>query len=155
MVETVKGDLKAEGYKFGIIASRFNNFIVKGLIDGALESLEKHGADESNIKVFRVPGAFEIPGTAKRLYNTGEYDALICLGALLKGDTPHFEYLSAEVTKGIAQISVKGDIPVSYGIITTTNLEQAIERAGSKSGNKGEEAALSVIEMLNLYDEIG
>jgi 6,7-dimethyl-8-ribityllumazine synthase len=155
MVKSIEGKLKAEGLRFAIVVSRFNDFISRRLIDGAIDALLRHGADEKNIEVVRVPGSFEIPLIAKKVANTKKYDAVICLGAVIRGATPHFEYISAEVAKGIAQVTLESEIPVAFGILTTDNIEQAIERAGTKSGNKGWDAALSAIEMANLLKEIG
>jgi 6,7-dimethyl-8-ribityllumazine synthase len=155
MVKSIEGKLKAEGLRFAIVASRFNDFISRRLIDGATDALLRHGADEKNIEIVRVPGAFEIPLVAKKVVSSKKYDAVICVGAVIRGATPHFEYISAEVAKGIAQVSLESEIPVAFGILTTDNIEQAIERAGTKSGNKGWDAALSAIEMANLLKEIG
>jgi 6,7-dimethyl-8-ribityllumazine synthase len=155
MVKSIEGTLKAEGLRFAIVASRFNDFISRRLIDGATDALLRHGADEKNIEIVRVPGSFEIPLVAKKVANTRKYDAVICLGTVIRGATPHFEYISAEVAKGIAQVSLESEVPVAFGILTTDNIEQAIERAGAKSGNKGWDAALSAIEMANLLKEIG
>jgi 6,7-dimethyl-8-ribityllumazine synthase len=155
MVKSIEGKLKAEGLRFAIVASRFNDFISRRLIDGATDALLRHGADEKNIEIVRVPGSFEIPLVAKKVASSKKYDAVICLGAVIRGATPHFEYISAEVAKGIAQVSLESEIPVAFGILTTDNIEQAIERAGTKSGNKGWDAALSAIEMANLLKEIG
>jgi 6,7-dimethyl-8-ribityllumazine synthase len=155
MVKSIEGKLRAEGLRIAIVASRFNDFISRRLIDGAIDALLRHGADEKNIEIFRVPGSFEIPLIAKKVANTKKYDAVICLGAIIRGSTPHFEYISAEVAKGIAQVTLESEIPVAFGILTTDNIEQAIERAGTKSGNKGWDAALSAIEMSNLLKKIG
>jgi len=155
MVKSIEGKLKAEGLRFAIVASRFNDFISRRLIDGATDALLRHGADEKNIEIVRVPGSFEIPLVAKKVANTRKYDAVICLGTVIRGAPPHFEYISAEVAKGIAQVSLESEVPVAFGILTTDNIEQAIERAGAKSGNKGWDAALSAIEMANLLKEIG
>jgi len=155
MVKSIEGKLKAEGLRIAIVVSRFNDFISRRLIDGAIDALLRHGADEKNIDIFRVPGSFEIPLVAKKVANTKKYDAVICLGAVIRGATPHFEYISAEVAKGIAQVSLESEMPVAFGILTTDNIEQAIERAGTKSGNKGWDAALSAIEMANILKEIG
>lgn len=149
-----QGKLIAQGLKFGIIVGRFNEFITNRLLSGALDALKRHGADENDIDIFWVPGAFEIPTVAKKIVDR-PYDALICLGAVLKGGTPHYEYIAAEVTKGIAQIAMEAKKPVIYGIITADTLEQAIERAGTKMGNKGFEAAVSAVEMANLMSELG
>ena len=150
MTRVIEGILTAEGVKFGIVVSRFNDFINKRLLDGALDALSRHGADDENISIVKVPGSFEIPLMAQKLAGSGKYDAVICLGAVIRGATPHFEYISAEVTKGIAKVTLDSGIPVSFGILTTDNIEQAIERAGSKSGNKGWDAAMSAIEMVNV-----
>ncbi len=150
MTRVIEGTLTAKGVKFGIVVSRFNDFINKRLLDGALDALSRHGAEDENISIVKVPGSFEIPLMAKKLADSGKYDAIICLGAVIRGATPHFEYISAEVTKGIAKVTLDSGIPVSFGILTTDNIEQAIERAGSKLGNKGWDAALSAIEMVNV-----
>jgi 6,7-dimethyl-8-ribityllumazine synthase len=154
MAKVVEGKIVAKGMKFGIVASRFNDFISGKLIDGALDALTRSGADAKEIDVIRVPGAFEIPLAAKKAAQSGRYDAVICLGAVIRGATPHFEYISAEVTKGIAMVGLETGIPVIYGVITTDTIEQAIERAGSKSGNKGWDAALSAIEMVDLFKKL-
>lgn len=150
MTRVIEGILTAKGVKFGIVVSRFNDFINKRLLDGALDALSRHGAEDENISIVKVPGSFEIPLMAKKLADSGKYDAIICLGAVIRGATPHFEYISAEVTKGIANVTLDSGIPISFGILTTDNIEQAIERAGTKSGNKGWDAALSAIEMVNV-----
>lgn len=150
MTRVIEGILTAKGVKFGIVVSRFNDFINKRLLDGALDALSRHGAEDENISIVKVPGSFEIPLMAKKLADSGKYDAIICLGAVIRGATPHFEYISAEVTKGIAKVTLDSGIPISFGILTTDNIEQAIERAGTKSGNKGWDAALSAIEMVNV-----
>jgi 6,7-dimethyl-8-ribityllumazine synthase len=149
-METYQGKLQAKGFKIGIVLSRFNNFISERLLEGALDALNKLGAAETDIAVYKVPGSFEVPFLVKKLAGTKKVDGIICLGALIRGDTPHFDYLSAEVTKGIAQISMDEGIPCAFGILTVDTIEQGIERAGTKSGNKGWDAALSVVEMLNL-----
>ena len=154
MTTIYEGNLNAEGLRFGIVSSRFNDFIGEKLIKGALDALIRHGADEKDISIFKVPGSFEIPLIAKKLAKTGNYDAVICLGAVIRGATPHFEYISAEVSKGIALTTLETEIPISFGILTTDNIEQAIERAGSKAGNKGWDAAISAIEMANLIRKI-
>jgi len=145
-----QGKLKAEGLKLGLILSRFNQFLSQRLLEGALDALEKLGAEDGKIFIYKVPGSFEIPGVAKKLAQSGKVDGILCLGALIRGDTPHFDYLSAEVTKGLAQISMEDSIPVSYGIITVETIEQGIERSGSKAGNKGYDAAMALVETLNL-----
>ena len=150
MVNTIEGKLDAKGKKFGIVASRFNDFICARLVEGAVDALKRSGADEKNISLVKVPGAFEIPLAAKKMAKTDKYDAVICLGAVIRGATPHFEYISAEVTKGVAQVSLETETPIAFGVLTADTLEQAIERAGTKAGNKGWDAALSAIEMSNL-----
>jgi 6,7-dimethyl-8-ribityllumazine synthase len=154
MTKVIEGILTAKGVKFGIVVSRFNDFINTRLLDGALDALSRHGAEDKNISVVKVPGSFEIPLMAKKLADSGNYDAIICLGAVIRGATPHFEYICAEVTKGIAKVTLDSGIPVSFGILTTDNIEQAIERAGTKSGNKGWDAAMSAIEMVNVLKVI-
>jgi len=154
MARVVEGALQAKGIRFGIVVSRYNDFINKRLLDGALDGLARHGAEEGMVTVVRVPGSFEIPLMAKKLAGSGKYDAIICLGAVIRGATPHFEYISAEVTKGIAQVALESGVPVSFGILTTDSIEQAIERAGTKSGNKGWDAALAAIEMVNVLKTI-
>jgi 6,7-dimethyl-8-ribityllumazine synthase len=150
MPRTIQADLNAQGLKFGIIASRFNDFIAARLLDGAVDGLLRHGASGDDIEIVRVPGSFEIPLVAQRMARAKKYDAIICLGAVIRGATPHFEYVSAEVSKGIASVSMDSGVPVIFGVLTTDTIEQAIERAGSKSGNKGWDAALSAVEMANL-----
>ena len=150
MGKVFEGKLLAKGLRFGIVISRFNEFITSKLLDGCLDALKRHDADEKNLDIVWVPGAFEIPFAANKLASSKKYDAVICLGAVIKGDTPHFDYIAAEVTKGIASTGLKTGVPVVFGVITTDNLEQAIERAGTKSGNKGAEAAMTAIEMANL-----
>ncbi len=149
-----EGKLKGEGIRFAIIVSRFNNFITERLLSGALDCLKRHGVDEENIEVIYVPGAFEIPLAAKKAGQTGKYDAVICLGAVIRGSTPHFEYVANEVSKGIAKVSLELGMPISFGVLTTDTIEQAIERSGTKAGNKGFDAALSAIEMVNLLKNI-
>jgi 6,7-dimethyl-8-ribityllumazine synthase len=149
MVRVIEGDLQGKGVKVSIVVSRFNSFITDRLLDGALDALKRHGVEEKGITVIRVPGAFEIPLGVRRA--AGEkVDAVIALGALIRGGTPHFDYLSAEVTKGVAQVTLETGIPVSFGVLTTDTVEQAIERAGTKAGNKGAEAAQSALEMVSL-----
>lgn len=154
MPKTLEGSIVARGLRFGIVVSRFNDFISSKLLDGALDALTRSGARGEDIEIAKVPGSFEIPLVAKRMAQTKRYDAIICLGAIIRGATPHFEYLSAEVTKGIAQTSLELIFPIAYGIITADTLEQAIERAGTKSGNKGWDAALSAIETVNLFKSL-
>jgi 6,7-dimethyl-8-ribityllumazine synthase len=155
MLKTLEGKLTAKGLKFGIVLSRFNSFISDRLLEGALDALRRSGAEEEDCCVARVPGAFEIPLAAKTLAKSGRYDAIICLGTIIRGATPHFNYIAAEVTKGIASLSLEREIPVSFGVLITETIEQAIERAGTKIGNKGFDAAMSSIEMANLMKEIG
>jgi len=154
MARLIEGKLNAKGLKFGIVVSRFNDFINERLLSGALDVLIRHGADEGDIEILKVPGAFEIPQVARKMALSKKYDAVVCLGAVIRGATPHFDYIAAEVSKGIAMIGLESEIPVAFGVLTTDNLEQAIERAGSKAGNKGWDAALSAIEMANLYREM-
>ncbi|MGI6285187.1 6,7-dimethyl-8-ribityllumazine synthase [Neomoorella humiferrea] len=150
MPNILAGQLQARGLKFGIVVSRFNEFITSKLLDGALDALLRHGADPAAIDVAWVPGAFEIPLAAQKMAARG-YDAVICLGAVIRGATPHFEYVAAEVTKGVAQVGLNSGIPVIYGLITADTIEQAVERAGTKAGNKGFDAAMAAMEMANLF----
>ncbi|MHB8927339.1 MAG: 6,7-dimethyl-8-ribityllumazine synthase [Bacillota bacterium] len=145
-----EGVLVAEGLKFGIVVGRFNDFIGGKLLDGALDALKRHGALEEEIEIAWVPGAFEIPLAAKKMAKSNKYNAVICLGAVIRGATPHFDYVSTQVSKGIAAVSLETEVPVIFGVLTTENIEQAIERAGTKSGNKGYDAAVTAIEMANL-----
>ncbi len=149
-MKTYEGQLVAGNEKFCIILSRFNDFIGSKLLAGAIDELKRHGVEDSNIEVVKVPGAFEIPVTAQKLAQSGKYGAIITLGAVIRGATAHFDYVSAEVSKGIAQVSLQTGVPVIFGVLTTDNIEQAIERAGTKAGNKGSDAAKSAIEMVNL-----
>jgi 6,7-dimethyl-8-ribityllumazine synthase len=149
-----EGNLLGEGLKFGIIVARFNDFITAKLLDGAQDGLIRHGVAEEDVEVTWVPGSFEIPLVAQRLAGTKRYDAIICLGAVIRGGTPHFEYVASEVTKGIAQVSLNSNMPVIYGVLTCDTIEQAIERAGTKQGNEGSKAALTAIEMVNLLNTI-
>lgn len=153
-MKEIKGDLVVKGKKFAIIVSRFNEFISSKLLEGSIDALTRHGAGENDMTVVWVPGSFEIPPVAQKLARSKKYDALICLGAVLRGDTPHFDYISSEVSKGIAKVSLDEGVPCVFGIITADTLEQAIERAGTKSGNKGRDAAASAIELVNLYSKI-
>jgi len=155
MPRVLEGRLSAEGFRFAVIVSRFNDFISSRLLEGAVDALVRHGASEEQILLMKVPGAFEIPLAAKKLAESGSYDAVICVGAVIRGGTPHFDYVAAEVSKGIANVSLETKIPVTFGVLTTDNLEQAIERAGSKAGNKGYEAAMTAIEMVNLFKSLG
>jgi len=154
MAKVIEGQLTAKGKKFAIVASRFNDFITKKLLEGALDAINRHGGDEKNVEVVWAPGAFEIPLIANKLAKTNKFDAVICLGTVIRGSTPHFDYIASEVAKGIAHVGLATGIPVSFGIITADSLEQAIERAGTKQGNKGVDAALSAIEMANVISQI-
>jgi 6,7-dimethyl-8-ribityllumazine synthase len=149
-----EGKLVAEGLKFAIVVGRFNEFISSKLLGGALDGLKRHGVNEEDIDVAWVPGAFEIPLVAKKLAKSDKYDAVICLGAVIRGSTPHFDYVCAEVSKGVASVSLNTEKPVIFGVLTTDSIEQAIERAGTKAGNKGYDAAVTAIEMANLLNEI-
>jgi len=155
MAKILEGKLIAKGLKFGIVLSRFNNFISDRLLEGALDALQRSGAEEGDCSVVRVPGAFEIPLAAKKMAKSGRYNAIICLGSVIRGATPHFDYIAAEVTKGIASLTMETEVPVAFGVLITDTIEQAIERAGTKVGNKGFDAAMTAIEMANLLKEIG
>ncbi|NQT94978.1 MAG: 6,7-dimethyl-8-ribityllumazine synthase [Candidatus Omnitrophica bacterium] len=150
MVKTLEGQLIAKGKKFGIVVSRFNDFITKRLLEACIDTLIRHGAKEQELEVAWVPGAFEVPLVAKKMAGSKKYDAVICLGTIIRGETPHFEYVAAEAAKGIAQVALDANVPTIFGIITADNIEQAIKRAGTKEGNKGKDAAVSAIEMVNL-----
>lgn len=154
MPKVIEGHLDAEGLKFGIIVSRFNDFIGEKLVGGALDSLLRHGAKEADIAIYKVPGAFEIPQTAKKVASAKLYDAIICLGVVIRGATPHFDYIAAEVSKGIAAVGLETGTPIIFGVLTTDTIEQAIERAGSKAGNKGWDAANAAVELVNLYKKL-
>jgi 6,7-dimethyl-8-ribityllumazine synthase len=154
-VKTFEGGLVLSGARFGIVVSRFNSFVVESLLEGALDTLRRHGAEEKQIEIVRVPGAFEIPLAAQRMAKAKRYDAIIALGAVIRGGTPHFDYVAGECVKGLAGVSMGHDIPVAFGVLTVDTIEQAIERAGTKAGNKGVEAALSAIEMVNLLVQFG
>ena len=155
MPRTMEGKISAEGFQFALIVSRFNDFISSKLLEGALDALKRHGAKDEQLTLVKVPGAFEIPLTARKFADSGKYDAVICLGAVIRGSTPHFDYVAAEVSKGIAMVALESKIPVTFGVLTTDNLEQAIERAGSKAGNKGWDAAMAAMEMANLFKDMG
>ncbi|HEY55797.1 MAG TPA: 6,7-dimethyl-8-ribityllumazine synthase [Dehalococcoidia bacterium] len=155
MGKSLEGTLLGKGLKFGLVTSRFNEFITKKLLEGAEDALLRHGVNKEDIDVAWVPGSFEIPLAAKKLAQTKRYDAVICLGAVIRGGTPHFEYIAAEVTKGIAMVGLESGLPVIYGMVTADTLEQAIERSGTKEGNQGFKAATSAIEMANLVKSIG
>jgi len=150
VVMTLEGKLVAKGLKFGIVVARFNEFITNKLCSGAIDTLVRHGAAEEEIEIAWVPGAFEIPLVAQKMAISGKYDAVICLGAVIRGSTPHFDYVCAEVAKGVGQVGLSSGVPTIFGVITSDSIEQAIERAGTKAGNKGSDAAMSAIEMANL-----
>jgi len=154
MPKTLEGKISAEGYRFGLVVSRFNDFISSKLVEGGVDALKRHGATEEQLLLVKVPGAFEIPLAAKKLAESGKVDAVICLGAVIRGSTPHFDYVAAEVSKGIAVVALDTKVPVAFGVLTTDNLEQAIERAGTKSGNKGWDAAVAAMEMVNLFKQL-
>jgi len=154
MPRVFEGQLTAGGLRFGVVVSRFNEFISRKLLDGAMDALVRHGADAGQIDVVWVPGSFEIPTAARRLAESGRYAAVICVGAVIRGATPHFQYIAAEVAKGVAQVALTGTVPVTFGILTTDTIEQAIERAGTKAGNKGADAAVAAIEMVDLLRQV-
>jgi len=154
MFKIIEGKLLAEGKNFALVVSRFNDFVTEKLLSGAFDALTRSGAKAENIDIVKVPGAFEIPLAAKKLVQKGRYHAVVCLGAVIRGATPHFDYVSAEVSKGIAQVSLESSIPIIFGVVTTDTLEQAIERAGAKSGNKGWSAAMAAVEMANLIEAV-
>ena len=150
MSKIIEGKKDAQGLKIGIVVSRYNHFITEKLLDGALDGFKSHGGDDDKVTIVRVPGAFEIPLIADKLAASGRYDALVCLGAVIRGDTPHFDYVASEVSKGVASVSLESGIPIAFGVLTTDTIEQAVERAGTKAGNKGFEAAVTAIESVNL-----
>ena len=150
MAKVIEGKLDARGLRFGIIVSRFNSFVTDRLLEGAMEALKAHGGEEEKIDIVRVPGAFEMPLLAHKMASSGKYDALVCLGAVIRGDTPHFEYIAEAVTRGLGAVILEHRVPISFGVLTTNNVEQAMERAGAKTENKGFEAALTAIEMASL-----
>ena len=154
MVNVIEGKLSGKGFRFGLIVSRFNNFITDRLQKGAIDALVRHEVKENDIDIAKVPGAFEIPFVAKQMTKSKKVNAVICLGAVIRGETPHFEYVATEVSKGVAAVAMESNIPVIFGILTTETIEQAIERAGTKSGNKGWDASLSALEMVNLYKQV-
>ena len=154
MPKIIEAKLQAEGKKFALVVSRFNDFITDKLLGGAVDGLLRSGARDKDVEIVKVPGAFEIPLIAKKMAATGRYNAVICLGAVIRGTTPHFEYVSAEVSKGVASVGLESEIPVIFGIVTTDTIEQAIERAGTKAGNKGWDAAITAIEMANLIEVV-
>ncbi len=154
MATIFEGRLKADGMKFGLVVGRFNDFIGMRLLEGCIDALTRHGASEDDIAVYKVPGSFEIPLVTKKLAKSGKFDAIISLGAVIRGATAHFDYVAAEVSKGIANVSLDSGVPVIFGVLTTDSIEQAIERAGTKAGNKGSEAAVAAIEMVDLLRQI-
>jgi len=153
-MKIIQGELQAKGLRFAIVVSRFNDFITSKLLDGAVDALVRHGAKEEDVEVVKVPGAFEIPLTAKKLASKGSYNAVICLGTVIRGATPHFEYVAAEVSKGVASASMETGVPIAFGVITSDTIEQAVERAGTKSGNKGFDAAITAIEMAQVMKKL-
>ena len=153
-VSTIEGQLDAKGLKFALVAGRFNDFITERLVGGAVDYLVRHGGDRADLTIVRVPGAFEIPLAAKKLAASGKYDGIICLGAVIRGATPHFDYVANECVKGLAHVMLEANVPVGFGVLTVDNLEQAIERAGSKAGTKGVEAASAVLEMVRVLEQI-
>lgn len=154
-IKSYEGGMVVDGARFGIVVGRFNSFVVESLLDGALDTLKRHGASEKDIEIVRVPGAFEIPLACKQMAAGKKYDAIIALGAVIRGGTPHFEFVAGECGKGLAQVMLEYGIPVAFGVLTVDTIEQAIERAGTKAGNKGVEATLSAIEMVNLMPQLG
>jgi 6,7-dimethyl-8-ribityllumazine synthase len=153
-LHTIEGQMNAEGLKFALVAARFNDFVVNSLVGGAVDYLTRHGADHKDITLVKVPGAFEMPLAAKKLAASGRYQAVICLGAVIRGQTPHFDYVAGECTKGLAHISLETGVPIGFGLLTCDNLEQAIERAGAKSGNKGVDAAAAALELARVLEKI-
>lgn len=155
MIKTLEGNLRVQNARFCLVVARFNSFVVESLLAGAIDTLKRHGAEDADLTLVRVPGAFEMPVACERLAAKGGYDAIIAIGAVIRGGTPHFEYVAGECVKGIAQVSLKHCVPISFGVLTVDSIEQAIERSGTKAGNKGAEAAMSAIEMVNLLRQIG
>jgi 6,7-dimethyl-8-ribityllumazine synthase len=153
-IKTIEGGLQVADAKFCLVVSRWNSFVVEHLLDGAIDTLKRHGASESDLTIVRVPGAFEMPVILEKVASQGKYDAIIALGAVIRGGTPHFEYVAGEAVKGMAQVSLKHTVPISFGVLTVDTIEQAIERAGTKAGNKGGEAALAIIEMVDLMRKL-
>ena len=153
--KTIEGGMVINGARFGIAVARFNSFVVESLLEGSIDTLKRHGANEGDIEIVRVPGAFELPLAIQRMAKNANYDAIIALGAVIRGGTPHFDFVAGECVKGMSMVSLQADIPVSFGVLTVDTIEQAIERSGTKAGNKGAEATLSAIEMVNLLKEIG
>ncbi len=153
-MKIVEGNMIASSGKFALLVARFNSFVVESLVDGAIDALKRHGVEEDDIEIFRVPGAFEMPIAAQRIAMTNKFDAIIALGAVIRGGTPHFEYVAGECVKGLSHVSLASNIPVAFGVLTVDSIEQAIERSGTKAGNKGAEAALGALEMVNLFNEM-
>lgn len=153
-MKVIEGQISARGRKIAIVVSRWNSLITSKLLDGAVDAIVRHEGDRENLTVVWVPGSFELPGVVRKLATAGQYDAVIALGCVIRGGTPHFEYIAAEVSKGVAQVALNSEVPVSFGVLTTDNIEQAIERAGSKAGNKGAEAAIAALEMINVFKQI-
>jgi 6,7-dimethyl-8-ribityllumazine synthase len=153
-IKTIEGALRVHNARFCLVVSRFNSFVVESLLAGAVDALKRHGAEENDLTIVRVPGAFEMPVAIERIASKGGYDAIVALGAVIRGGTPHFDYVAGECVKGMAQVSLKHAIPVSFGVLTVDSIEQAIERAGTKAGNKGAEAAMSAVEMVNLLRQL-
>jgi len=153
-MKTVEGNMVGQGGKFALLVARFNSFVVESLVEGAIDALKRHGINESDIEIIRVPGAFEMPIAAQRIAAKKKHDAIVALGAVIRGGTPHFEYVAGECVKGLSQVSLSHDVPIAFGVLTVDSIEQAIERAGTKAGNKGAEAALGALEMVNLFNEL-
>jgi 6,7-dimethyl-8-ribityllumazine synthase len=153
-IKTIEGELTIRGIRFGIAVARFNSFVVESLLDGAVDTLLRHGAADSDLEIVRVPGAYELPLVVQKMANSKKYDAIIALGAVIRGGTPHFEYVAGECTKGLSQVMMQSGLPISFGVLTVDSIEQAIERAGTKAGNKGAEAAMSAVEMVNVLRKI-
>ncbi len=153
-IKTIEGELTIRGIRFGIAVARFNSFVVESLLEGAIDALLRHGATDTDLEIIRVPGAYELPLVVQKMANSKKYDAIIALGAVIRGGTPHFEYVAGECTKGLSQVMMQSGLPVSFGVLTVDSIEQAIERAGTKAGNKGAEAAMSAVEMVNVLRKI-
>ena len=154
MVNVIEGDQNARGLRFGVVVSRFNDFITNNLLTGAMDVFSQYGVKEDDLKVLKVPGAFELPQAARKLCSTGNFDAIVCLGAVIRGETSHFDYICAEASRGVGQVALEFNIPVLFGVLTTENLEQAVARSGSGSSNKGRETALAAVEMASLYRKL-
>jgi 6,7-dimethyl-8-ribityllumazine synthase len=153
-MNTIEGNMVGQGGKFALLVARFNSFVVESLVEGAIDALKRHGIDEKDIEIIRVPGAFEMPIAAQRIASQKKYDAIVALGAVIRGGTPHFEYVAGECVKGLSQVSLNANLPIAFGVLTVDSIEQAIERAGTKAGNKGAEAALGALEMVNLFKQL-